>query len=112
MSRKTKDKLTQGAVYASAGFTVLILVVIIGFIVIKGAPGINLHFLTSDYEDKTTYVTLASGILADTVKAGEISDLGVTLEENENGELTVSGIKGSSPLKTGVNPKGESYPVK
>lgn len=107
-----KDKMTQGAVYASAGFTVMILVVIIGFILIKGAPGINLHFLTSDYEDKTTYVTLVSGIHADAVKAGEVSELGVTLEEDEAGELTVAGITSDSPLKSGVNPKGEPYPVK
>ena len=107
-----KDKLTQGAVYASAGFTVLILVVIIGFIVIKGAPGINLHFLTSGYEDKTTYVTLALGVPADAVKAGEVPELGVTLHEDEAGELAVTGITSDSPLKTGVNPKGESYPVK
>lgn len=107
-----KDKMTLGAVYASAGFTVLILLVIIGFIVIKGAPGINLRFLTSDYEDKTTYVTLASGVSADAVKAGEVPELGVTLQEDEVGELAVTGITSDSPLKTGVNSKGEPYPVK
>ena len=33
MSRKAKDNLVRGAIYGCAGFTVLILVVIIGFIV-------------------------------------------------------------------------------
>lgn len=58
MSRKAKDNLVRGAIYGCAGFTVLILVVIIGFIVIKGLPGISIDFLTRDYEDKTTYISV------------------------------------------------------
>lgn len=57
MSRKQKDGILRGCIYGCAGFTVLILVVIIGFILIKGLPGITPAFLTHAYEDKTTYVT-------------------------------------------------------
>ena len=50
MKQVIKDKFTKAAIYISSGFTVIILAVIIGFIVIKGLPGINLNFLTRDFE--------------------------------------------------------------
>ena len=62
MSRKTKDLLTQAAIYISAGFTVFILVVIIGFVLIKGLPSINLSFLTRTWEDTTYYGFVQSDV--------------------------------------------------
>ena len=112
MSRKAKDTFQKAAVYFSAGFTVMILAVIIGFIVIKGAPGISLHFLTSDYDDKTTYVTVASDMDAGHVTEGTIEKLGITLQANEKGEFVIVQMEGSSPLKDSLNPKGKKYPVK
>ncbi len=82
MSRKSKDSLQKGAIYLSAGFTVLILAVIIAFIVIKGLPGISWHFLTSDYDDKTTYVAVSTELGASDVTAGEIGELGAVFKGN------------------------------
>lgn len=112
MSRKAKDNLQKAAIYFSAAFTVAILVVIIGFIVIKGAPGLSLHFLTSDYDDKTTYVTVDVSVDASKVAEGDVADLGIWLQANEKGELTITEMDKDSPLKESLNPKGEKYPVK
>ena len=47
--RKLKENLLKSLIYLSAFFTVSMLVVIVGYIFIKGIGGINLSFLTSDY---------------------------------------------------------------
>lgn len=111
MSRKMKDTFQKAAICFSAAFTVIILLVIISFIVVKGAPGINFHFLTGSYDDKTTYVTVASTLDASKVAEGEVAELGVTLQANEKGELSITRIDRSSLLKEGLNPKGVKYPA-
>ena len=47
--RKLKENLLKSLIYLSAFFTVSMLVVIVGYIFIKGIGGVNLSFLTSDY---------------------------------------------------------------
>ena len=47
--RKLKENLLKSLIYLSAFFTVSMLVVIVGYIFIKGIGGINLSFLTSNY---------------------------------------------------------------
>lgn len=112
MSRKTKDSIVKGLIYGSAGFTVFILVVIIGFIVVKGLPGINLNFLTRNYEDKTTYVTSqAASDMPDNGQEGYIPSLGITLNINEDKKVYISEMDKTSPLKDALNPKKEAYPV-
>ncbi len=112
MSRKTKDSIVKGLIYGSAGFTVFILVVIIGFIVVKGLPGINLNFLTRNYEDKTTYVTSqAASDMPDNGQEGYIPSLGITLNINEDKKVYISEMDKTSPLKDALNPKKEDYPV-
>lgn len=111
MSRKQKDLLTQAAVYISAGFTVAILAIIIGFIVIKGLPGINLAFLTRDYQDTTTYVLVETDLTEADIQAGTIPELGVTFTETKNG-MEITALEKDSPLKEGVNTKGVTYELK
>lgn len=111
MSRDIKDNLQKAAVYVSAGFTVIILLVIIGFIVIKGMPGINLHFLTSSYDDKTTYVTVEFRAEMSKIVEGDVAELGIILQANEKGELAITKMEKNSPLKNGRNSKGEKYPA-
>ena len=113
MSRKAKDNLVRGAIYGCAGFTVLILVVIIGFIVVKGLPGISIDFLTRDYEDKTTYVTVdAAGREQDGAGVeGYVSSLGAAIELNDKGQAVITKIDEDSPLKSAVNTKKEAYPA-
>lgn len=47
--RKLKENILKLLVYISALFTILTLVIIVGYIFAKGMKGINLSFLTSDY---------------------------------------------------------------
>ena len=47
--RKLRENFLKAAVWLSAIFTIGMLLVIVGFIFIKGIGGINLNFLTSDY---------------------------------------------------------------
>lgn len=47
--RKVKENILKTLVYLSALFTVTVLVVIVGYIFIKGIGGINLSFLTNEY---------------------------------------------------------------
>lgn len=47
--RKLKENILKLLIYLSAAFTVATLVVIVGYIFIKGIGGINLRFLFSDY---------------------------------------------------------------
>lgn len=47
--RKLKENILKSLIYLSAIFTVATLVVIVGYIFIKGIGGINLNFLFSDY---------------------------------------------------------------
>lgn len=112
MSRKTKDSIIKGAIYGSAGFTVLILIVIIGFIVIKGLPGISLDFLTRDYEDKTTYVYVDTQTDAQAVREGVVEGLGVTLISSQDGSLEIAKLDSDSPLKSAVNTKNQPYALK
>lgn len=112
MSRKTKDSIVKGLIYGSAGFTVLILVVIIGFIVVKGLPGISLDFLTRDYEDKTTYVVVNTDVDAGELRSGEVAGLGVTLQATEERQLEIVNIDSDSPLKSAADMNGNSYGLK
>lgn len=112
MSRKTKDSILKGLIYGSAGFTVLILVVIIGFIVIRGLPGISIDFLTRDYEDKTTYVLVDTDVAAGDLRAGRVEGLGVTLEATEEKQLRITELSSDSALRSAVDMSGNSYGLK
>ena len=46
MDRYTKDKIMKGVLWGSAIVTIIFLIVIVGFIVFKGAPAISWEFLT------------------------------------------------------------------
>ena len=45
--RKTKDTILQGCVYLCAALTVLLLVGIIGYVLVRGLPQLSISFLTS-----------------------------------------------------------------
>jgi len=47
MDRHTKDKAMRGVLWGAAIFTIIILIILIGFIVIKGASAIDWAFLTT-----------------------------------------------------------------
>ena len=100
MSRKAKDNLVRGAIYGCAGFTVLILVVIIGFIVIKGLPGISIDFLTRDYEDKTTYISVDAAEQEQTSgqEEGYVSSIKAVIGLNDKGQAVITKLDEDYPL--------------
>ncbi len=76
ISPKTTQKIMNGILWASGIFTIIILIVIIGYILIKGLPAVNLEFLLSEPIDSgraggiapmivsSIYVTLLAVLIA------------------------------------------------
>lgn len=112
IKRKIIDTLQKGFVYLCAGITVAILVVIMGFILYKGIPGIHAGFLTRQWDDKTTFVVVTSLEDGEAVKENNlVGKLGITLETADKGFL-VKKIEKNSPVKEATNLKKAPYPVK
>ncbi|WOO38524.1 phosphate ABC transporter permease PstA [Anaerocolumna sp. AGMB13020] len=111
-NRKMQDGILRGFIYLAAAVTVSILLIIVGFIVYKGAPGINIDFLTRSWDDKTTFVNVAlQAGKADTGKEGYIPSLGITVKEGEK-NLVIVNIDKSSPVKDALNLKNSLYRLK
>ena len=60
MTSRKKDKVQEFLINLCSVLTIAILVGIIGFIFWRGIPGINLNFLTRQWEERTTYVNVGS----------------------------------------------------
>ncbi|WP_033164778.1 phosphate ABC transporter permease PstA [Clostridium sp. KNHs205] len=111
-NRKMQDGILRGLIYLAAAVTVSILLIIVGFIVYKGAPGINFDFLTRSWDDKTTFVNVAlQADKADTGKEGYIPSLGITVKEGEK-NLVIVNIDKNSPVKDALNLKNSPYSLK
>lgn len=111
-NRKMQDGVLRGVIYLAAAVTVSILLIIVGFIVYKGAPGINFNFLTRSWDDKTTFVNVAlQADKADTGKEGYIPSLGITVKEGEK-NLVIVKIDKNSPVKEALNLKNSPYSLK
>lgn len=112
-SQKIKDCLLQGCIYLSSAFTVLILVLIIGFIFVKGMPKIDGHFLTANYDNETVYVT------AETIPENQqkeekkmIPEIGVYYDLDEDGEsMVVTDFTSDSTAKNVENLKGDTEKI-
>lgn len=114
MNRKIKDNIIKALIYASSAFSVVILAIIIGFILIKGIPRISVDFLTRPYEDKTTYVTVEQVAFASAeVKEDKcISEsLGATFVVSEEG-LVIEKVEKNSLLKQAIDGTGAVYGLK
>lgn len=110
---KIKDGFLQALIYLSTGFTLLILVVILGFILYKGLPGINMKFLTRMWDAKTTFVVVEKAKEEkQTEKVGYVSSLSITIGIDEAGKVFVEDMNDNSPVKSALNLKDDHYPVK
>ncbi len=111
-NRKMKDGLLRSLIYLATGITISILFIIIGFVLYKGLPGINVNFLTRNWDDKTTFVN----VKADASKIGTdaqdyIASLGITVKEGEK-NLIITKIDKKSAVHSAVNLKNEAYGLK
>ncbi|ADL57911.1 phosphate ABC transporter permease PstA [Methanothermobacter sp. KEPCO-1] len=82
ISPKTSQKIMTGVLWASGLVTILILIVIIGYIILKGLPALTPEFLLSEPIDSgraggiapmivsSIYVTLIAGIIATPLGVG------------------------------------------
>lgn len=52
MSNKTKARMMRGAVYAAAGFTVCVLVLMVGYILIRGIPNLSPELFAWEYNSQ------------------------------------------------------------
>jgi len=104
MKAKTKDKILHGLMAGSAAIVVGLLLLLLGFVVVKGAGQINWHFLSADFDDKTAYTEFESG-----------GDLGLEVEvvEFDTSEyLAVKHIAKASPAKEGLATNGDAFGIK
>ncbi|HIT89357.1 MAG TPA: phosphate ABC transporter permease PstA [Candidatus Merdenecus merdavium] len=113
MNRKLKDNILKGCVYASAGFTLLILFVIIGFIFVKGAPNLSIDFLTRNYENTTTYAFITKDQnVKEGSESGYISTLGITVTLDPEGYLVIKDIDKTSPTNKAVDGNQNAFTIK
>jgi phosphate transport system permease protein len=94
ISPKNAQKIMKGVFWASGILTIVIMLVIIGYILLKGLPVVNLNFLISDPVDSgasggiapmivsTIYVTLIAVIVATPIGVGAAVYLTEYTEEN------------------------------
>jgi phosphate transport system permease protein len=94
ISPKNAQKIMKGVFWASGILTVILMIVIIGYILLKGLPVVSLNFLISDPIDSgasggiapmivsTIYVTLIAVIVATPIGVGAAVYLTEFTEEN------------------------------
>jgi phosphate transport system permease protein len=95
ISPKNAQRIMQGVFWASGIITIIILIVIIGYILIKGLPAINLEFILGEPIDSgksggiapmivsSIYVTLIAGIVAAPLGVGAAVYLAEYAGENK-----------------------------
>lgn len=111
MNQKSKDMITTGLVYGSSFLTVAVLVLILGFIFLNGIPNISMHFLTSDYEDKTMYVNIPVTDEENTVQ-NPAASLGISVKLDEKNQVVIDKIESDSSVKKAVDMNGEYSKLK
>lgn len=114
--RIIKDGIWKFIIYITSALTVLTLIVIIGFIFYRGLPGVDIHFLTRMWDDKTTIVTAEKEeFSSENADENYVPSLGIHLtfdEDNERGSIVVSNVEKKSPASNTVDRLGQSYSLK
>ena len=106
MTSRKKDKVQEFLINLCSVLTIALLVGIIGFIFWRGIPGINLNFLTRQWEERTTYVNVGEYVeYTDSETPGRVERFGVTLEIAGDG-VAIAGLDSSSSPTKGVDGAG------
>lgn len=112
-SRIIKDTIGKILLYLASALSVMTLVVIIGFVFVKGLPGINIDFLTRQWQAKTTFINVELNNTEDTnLSDSYIASLGAHVKQNKDGYIAVTKLEKDSVLKDSKNLKGAAYEVK
>lgn len=110
--RKWSDGFLKGLIYLSTALTVAILVVIIGFILYKGLPGVNFNFLVRNWDSRTTFVNVKKQTTEVGTNSKHAASLGITLEDKEDGTVYIKEIDSASPVLQAMNMKEQLYELK
>ena len=103
MKAKTQDKVFKGIMLFCTILVVSLLLLILGFVFIKGIDLIDWHFLSGDYDAKTVYVDLET---VDGLKI-EVD----TIEYDTKDYIKITYIESGSPVLSGIT-NGEEFPLK
>ncbi|BCJ96250.1 hypothetical protein acsn021_38190 [Anaerocolumna cellulosilytica] len=109
--RKWSDGFLKGLIYLSTALTVAILAVIIGFILYKGIPGVNLNFLVRNWDSRTTFVNVNKQAGEASTNPKYVPSLGITLED-EDDTVYIKEIESNSPVRKALNMKEQLYELK
>ena len=107
------DAVAYGLIGLSTFFTVGVLVWIIGFIFVKGAPELNWHFFTADFDTVSSYVDVK-------VSEGTENKLGIIIDfkdidqfgGNDERVAYIKHIESTSNVDSAVDRKGNPLPLK
>ena len=103
MKAKTQDKVFKAIMVFSTTLVISLLLIILGFVFIKGISKIDIHFLTGDFDAKTVYVDLEN---VEGLKI-EIE----TVEYDTKNYIKIISIDSDSPVLNGMS-NGEIFPLK
>ncbi|MDF2472514.1 MAG: pstA [Anaerocolumna sp.] len=110
--RKFKDGILQGLIYASTSVTIGILIIIIGFVLYKGLPGVNYNFLTRMWDSQTTIVDIdRNSVTGGSAEENYVESLGITIALDD-GYIIIKDIKKDSPVENALNIKKVPYELK
>ncbi|MDF2610105.1 MAG: pstA [Lachnospiraceae bacterium] len=110
--RKFKDGILQGLIYASTSVTIGILIIIIGFVLYKGLPGVNYNFLTRMWDSQTTIVDIdRNSVTGGSAEENYVESLGITIALDD-GNIIIKDIKKDSPVENALNIKKVLYELK
>ncbi len=103
MKAKRQDKVFKGIMIFSSVLVISMLVLILGFVIIKGAGEINKQFLFGDFDAKTVYID---------INTSEGLDIQVEQVEYDSKDyLKVIDIEGGSFIEGSLS-NGEEYKLK
>ena len=115
MKRKLRDRFLMSGVCLSAGLTIAVLALIIGFIFLQGVGKLDLNFLFGDYNERVSYLQLESGgrsyqqpNLSEGAQFVEKFGIGIAQEADDKGTplYKVVYVDKSSPVRQAANPAG------
>lgn len=110
--RMIKDTGARILLYLASAISVLTLVIIIGFVFVKGLPGISMNFLTRQWQDKTTFVHVALSDKEDTnLEDSYIAALGAYIKTGKD-SFVITKLDKESPLIKAKNLKNVAYEIK
>ena len=104
MSAKVKEKVFRGLMVGCAGLVIGLLLLLLGFVVVKGAGQLDWHFFSADFDDKSAYVEFEN-----------TGDLGIKVEVidfDRSQYLEVTKVNKNSPVIYGEISNGEVFGVK